>query len=804
MSGDIVIIGGGAIGLSVAYHLAKAGAGPVTLLERNQLTSGTSWHAAGIVGPLRATMNMTRIAMEAGAVFPELERETGQSTGYAVTGGYWLARVPERMDELRRIEAIGRHAGLTPRLLGRNELAAELPTFDLSSMHGALAVAEDANVNPVDLCMAYAKAARGRGVTIRENVSVQSILTRDGDHRTARGVQLSDGSTIAARTVVLAAGAWSRPLAESAGIALPLQPVEHMYVVTEPIDGLRQPFPVIRDLDRGLYIKGDAGKLVIGGFEPDAKCWDAQGSNGATPFLELPEDWDHFTPFMEAALALMPGLGTAGIRHFMNGPESFTVDSKPLVGPAPGIDGLFVAAGMNSVGVMSSAGIGRVLSAWITKGEPPFDLWDIDIARTDPMAAAMPHIETRMKEAVSDVFAMHWPFKMPTAGRGLRKSALHEKWAARGAVFGLTAGWERGLWYARSEAERRIPYSIGRQGWEPLAAREAQEMASGAALVDLSPFTKIDVSGPDALAILNRAVCSDVDQAEGRVRYTAFLNERAGVDGEVTIGRLGPDRFRLVSGAPTRRRDMDRLRRLSKGRNVTLADVTEAYVVIGLMGPHSREILSSLSSDDWTAFPFSTSRDVSVVGVDVLATRISFAGELGWELMIPAGEAGPVFDALAEAGAGTLGHYALEGCRIEKGYRHWGHDMGPDISVFECGLGFMVDAEKSAYRGRVAALEQKASGVRRRLLLFSLPEEPLMLHDEPIWRDGARVGLTTSGARGPRTGLNLAFGLVEAAPGESRAETLSANYVIEVAGRSYPAMPLSRAPYDPESERMKA
>ncbi len=458
----IVIIGGGAIGLSVAYHLAKLKAGEITLLERNQLTSGTSWHAAGIVGPLRATASMTRIAAAALEVFPRLEAETGMSTGYRRTGGYWLARRPERMDELRRIAAVGRHMGLTPRIVSPPEVA--VPQLALAQHVGALMVPEDANVNPVDLCMAYARAARMGGVSIRENSAVRRILVKAGE---ARGVELTDGSTLAADKVVLCAGAWSKKLADDIGVALPLQAVEHMYIVTEPMPGLPNPFPVVRDLDTGIYVKGDAGRLVIGGFEPNAKPWDAYGPEGDRAFLEMPEDWEQFGPFMEAALALIPQLAETGIQRFMNGPESFTVDTRPLVGQAPEVDGVFVAAGFNSVGIMTSAGIGQVLAEWVATGEEPRDLWGIDIARVDSATASPAHMQERMKEAVADLFAMHWPFKQPVAGRGLRVSALHERWAAQGAVFGLTAGWERGLWYAESDAERDCPMrwatSLGRK-----------------------------------------------------------------------------------------------------------------------------------------------------------------------------------------------------------------------------------------------------------------------------------------------------------------------------------------------------
>ncbi len=604
---DVLIIGGGAVGLSVAYHLGKRGVKNVTLLERNQLTSGTSWHAAGIVGPLRATASMTRLASHALTLFPQLEEETGMSTGYRRTGGYWLARVPERMDELRRICAVGRHMRLTPAIVMPDEVA--VPQLDLKDHVGALMVPEDANVNPVDLCMAYARAAKNHGVTIQEGTSVSRILT---DKSRVTGVELSDGTRRLAEQVVLCAGAWSRKLADDIGVALPLQAVEHMYIVTELIPGLANPFPVVRDLDTGIYVKGDAGRLVIGGFEPNAKVWNAYGPEGDRAFLELPEDWEQFGPFMSAALALIPALEHTGIQRFMNGPESFTADTRPLIGQTPEVDGLFVAAGMNSVGIMSSAGIGDVLADWIVSGEEPRDLWGVDVSRADPATATDAHMKDRMQEAVSDLFAVHWPFKQPKAGRGLRRSPLHENWAAHGAVFGLTVGWERGLWYAKNTAERDLPYAVsGDQPWLPIAAREVAEMGHGAVLLDLSPFTKIDVSGTDALRLLNHLASAQMDVAVGRAAYTLLLNDRGGIEADVTVTRIADDQFRVVSGAATRWRDIAFLRRAARGLEVSLDDRSEDVCVIGVMGNASRRILSHLSPDNWQAFAFSTARQVS-------------------------------------------------------------------------------------------------------------------------------------------------------------------------------------------------
>lgn len=794
----IVIIGGGVIGLSLAYHLTRRGARDVTVLERNQLTSGTSWHAAGIVGPLRATPNMTRLAMEALTLFPRLEAETGMRTGYRRTGGYWLARAPERMDELHRIAALGRHMGVTPTVLPAAQV--DLPLLDLSRHVGALHVAEDANVNPVDLCMAYARAAKTGGFKIREGAEVREIMRRDA---APTAVRLSDGTQVAADQVAICAGAWSKPLADAVGVALPLQPVEHMYVVTNPIPGLPDPMPVIRDMDRGIYLKGDAGRLVIGGFEPDAKCWNAFGPEGNRPFLELPEDWEQFTPFMEAALDLCPGLANTGIQHFMNGPESFTHDTRTLVGEAPATDGVFVAAGMNSVGVMSSAGVGRVLADWMVDGTAPMDLWEVDIARADPAAATASHLSQRMKEAVSDLMAMHWPYKQPRAGRGLRRSPLHEKWADQGAVFGLTAGWERGVWYAADDTDRALPYAVGDQPWWPLMRREAARMQQGCVLIDLSPFGKFDITGPGALGMLNHLACAQVDVADGTAVYTQLLNDHGGIEADVTITRFGRERFRMTSGAATRWRDLALLRRAAAGADVTLADMTEGEAVIGVMGAASRGILRAVTGENWGDFPFATCREGVIAGVPCHATRLSFVGELGWEINIPADRAGPVFDALFNAGARPMGHYAVEACRIEKGFRHWGHDIGPDITPLEAGLGFTVDWRK-AFRGKAALEAQRARGLNRRLVLLDVKGGPLIQHDEPVHEKGQVVGLTTSGGLGARTGLTLALALIGVAPDETLDQTCARVFEVEIAGTHYPARALRRPPFDPDGERMRA
>ncbi|NMD09027.1 MAG: oxidoreductase, partial [Phyllobacteriaceae bacterium] len=458
---------------------------------------------------------------------------------------------------------------------------------------------------------------------------------------------------------------------------------------------------------------------------------------------------------------------------------------------------------MNSVGIMSSAGIGKVLADWAVDGDAPSDLWAIDIARVDPLTATPAHLATRMEEAVSDLFALHWPFKQPKAGRNLRKSALHERWAAQGAVFGLTAGWERGLWYAHDERERNLPYAIGEQPWYPIAVREAAVMDRGAALIDLSPFTKIDVRGADALALLQHVATANIDVTVGRAVYTPFLNGRGGIEADVTVTRLGSEHFRVVSGAATRWKDGAHLRRAATGLDAVIEDVTEKFCVVGLMGAAARHVLGNLSHDDWTDFAFSTAREVTVAATRCLATRLSFVGELGWELMIPAAGAATVFDALIDAGARPFGHYALDACRIEKGYRHWGHDLGPDITPLEAGLAFTIDWSKD-FRGKNALLHQRSMGLGRRMVLLDVSGHPLMLHDEPIFEGGKVVGMTTSGARGARTGLTLALGLVSIAETETLAQTCARNFKIHVAGQDYVSRALAKPPFDAAGKRMQA
>ena len=801
-SARIVIIGGGVIGLSCAYHLAKRGAEEVILLERHQLTSGTSWHAAGIIGPLRASMNLTKLAVYATELLPALEAETGQATGYKQTGGFWLAQTQDRMCELRRIADIGQMAGLTPEILTPAEIEARLGLLNTADIAGGMWVAEDGQANPVDVCMAYAKGARDGGARIYEGVGVATVNTRNG---AVHSVETTHGQTIACEKVINCAGAWAHALGLSSGVAVPLQAVEHMYVVTEPIKDLPQPFPVLRDLEGRIYIKEDAGKLVLGGFEVDAKIWRPDSAGPDAPFLELPEDWEQFGPFMEAGLNRIPSLGQCGIQHFMVGPESFTPDTKQVMGEAPEVTNYFVAAGFNSIGIISSAGVGKVMADWVSEGAAPMDLWDLDIARFEPHHNSSTFLDARVQEAVASQFEMHWPYKQMKTGRDLQRTAFHDVFANQGAVFGAPTGWERPLFFAPGES---MHYSYGAQAWWPHARAEVEAMNTHAALLELSPFSKFKVEGDDASVLLQRLCAADVDTPVGQIVYTPMLNDRGGMEADLTVTRTSKTSYLVVSGAATRRKDFAWLQRAGRAAEaVEISDITSDHAVLGLMGPASRAVLADLTEDDLSneAFPLATSRHIQLGPHRVRASRLSYVGELGWELYIPAAEAAQVLKLFAPAELASVGLFAIDSCRMEKGYRHWGHDLGPEDTPLEAGLGFTVAWDKpGGFIGLEALRRQKSQGVARRVLLFEAGPEPLLVHEEPVLRDGEYVGRTTSGARGFRSDKNLCFANVAVPRGEPLSDTLNASYEIIVAGERYPLRALTKPPFDPHAERMKA
>ncbi len=701
----IVVIGGGAIGLGVAYHLGQRGADEVLVLERNELTSGTSWHAAGIIGPLRATIAATRLASRATECFAEIEAETGQATGYVRTGGGWLAQSASRMRELASIANVGEHLGLGVSLLSGPELKERFPLMTVDDLHGGLWLEEDGQANPVDVCNAYARGARRYGVQIEQKATVSAIESRG---RRITGVVLEDGRRIRCETLVNCAGIWSPVIGSMVGEPVPVQAVSHMYVVTTPVSGLPSPCPVIRDQDSRIYLKGDAGRLVIGAFESNAIPQDIRDPSLSAPFIEFGEDWDQFAPFMQDALRRVPVLEQTGIRQFMNGPEGFTPDTRPVFGRVPDIEGYYIAAGMNSLGIVSSAGIGQAMAECILDGQPSFDLWEIDNARLDRHAAAPAGLRDRMREAVSNQFDMHWPGKQPVSARGVRRTVLHDRLAEQGAVFGQLAGWERPLWFARDASEAQVEYSYDAQPWWPCAAREGDAMASRVALLDLSPLTKIDVTGPGSLDTMQRLCTGNADLRPGRIAYTQMLNERGGIEADVTMCRLAEDWWRIVSGAGTRRKDLDWVRRHANDRT-GIFDATSAEAVIGLSGPESRRLLEALGDGDLgpDALPFGHARETDIAMTWVRVARASYAGELGFEIFCATEVAAHIHEQIVAAGVefglAHAGMYCLDGCRLEKGFVHWSHDVARhDTSRGQSRIIHRLEQGRSFHRGQGA------------------------------------------------------------------------------------------------------
>ncbi len=809
---DVVIVGGGVAGCSIAYHLTRLGITDVLLLERRQLTCGTTWHAAGLVGQLRATRRMTELAKYTSELFAGLEAETGQATGFRQNGSIAVALTAARFEELRRGASMARNFGLAVEVIGPDEVRERYPILEAGDVVGGVFLPGDGQTDPVGTTLALARGARLRGARVAENVKVTRILVESGR---AVGVMTEQGE-VRAGTVVLAAGMWSRDLAAAAGVSVPLHACEHFYVVTEPIAGLPANLPVLRVPDERAYYKEDAGRLLVGGFEAVAKPWGMDGIPEDFAFDSLPEDMAHFEPILEAAVGRVPVLAEAGIRTFFNGPESFTPDDRYLLGEAPELPGLFLACGFNSIGIQSSGGVGKVLAEWIRDRHPPVDLADVDIRRMMPFQSNRRYLRDRVTETLGLLYDMHWPFRQFASARGARRSPVHDRLVAAGACMGEWAGWERPNWFAPAGTAPRYDYSYGRQNWFAACEAECLAVRDRVGLFDQSSFAKFLVQGRDACAVLDRVSANRVDVPAGRVVYTQWLNERGGIEADLTVTRLAGDLFLVVTAAAAQTRDLAWLRRhLPEGAHCTVTDVTSGLPMFGLMGPNSRALLQAVSPDDFSdaAFPFGTSREVEIGYAKVHASRITYVGELGWELYVPAEFAAHVFDVLVEAGAAHglahAGYHAMNSLRMEKGYRSWGHDVGEEDTPLEAGLGFAVAWDKpGGFIGREALLRQRESGVpARRLVQIALmedgPEAPLMLHEEPIWRDGELVGATTSGMWGHRVGRSLAMGYVRCPGGVDPDWLAAGRWEVEIAWRRWPARVQLRPWYDPAGVRVR-
>ena len=805
-----VIVGGGVSGSSVAYHLAKLGWQDVVLLERQQLTSGTTWHAAGLVGQLRSGQNMTRLAKYSADLYVRLEEETGVATGMRQNGSITVALTSERLEEITRTASLARAFGIEVNEISPGEAGDLYPWLNVKDVVGAVHLPHDGQCDPANIALALAAGARQRGVKIAEGVKVTDVHRADGR---VTGVSWeSDGArgTIASDVVVNCAGMWARDLGALSGVNIPLHACEHFYIVTEPVEGLGR-LPVLRVPDEWAYYKEDAGKMMLGAFEPDAKPWGMDGIPEDFCFDQLPEDIAHFEPVLEKAINRMPMLAEAGIHTFFNGPESFTPDNSYYLGEAPELRGYFVACGYNSIGIVSSGGAGMALAQWIEDGEPPFDLWDVDIRRVQPFQRNRTYLRDRVSESLGLLYADHFPYRQPQTARGVRRSPIHDHLKTRGACFGVVAGWERANWFARDGMEPEYRYTWKRQNWFGCARDEHLSVRTGVGLFDMTSFGKIRVEGADAAAVLNRVCANEIDVEAGRLVYTQFLNHRGGIECDCTVTRLSETAFLIVTPGATLMRDLAWLKRHTPDdAHVVYTDVTAAEAVLCLMGPRSRDLLNACSPADLSNdhHPFGTMRDIEIGYAICRAHRVSYVGELGWELYVSTEMAAHVFETLEETGRPfdlrLAGLHVLDSCRIEKAFRHFGHDITDEDHVLEAGLGFAVRVQKPDFIGRDAVLRKKDEGLKRRMVQFMLEDpEPLLYHNEPIVRDGRIVSYLTSGNYGHHLGGAIGMGYVPLETGETADGLLASSFEIEVAGTRTAARASLRPMYDPKSERVR-
>ena len=807
----VVIIGGGVVGCSVAYHLTKLGWQDVVLLERKQLTSGTTWHAAGLIGQLRASSNMTKLARYSAELYTGLEAETGVATGFRQVGSISAALTSERLEELHRNAAMARAFGVPVEELSPTEIKARYPHLNTHDVTGGVWLPTDGQADPANIALALAKGARMRGAVIVERHGVRAIH-RQGRRVTGVDWVSDDGANsghIACEMIVNCAGMWAHQVGRMAGVNVPLHACEHFYIVSEPIQGLGA-LPVLRVPDECAYYKEDAGKMMLGAFEPVAKPWGMNGIPDSFEFDQLPEDFDHFEPILEAAVNRMPMLGEAGIHTFFNGPESFTPDDAYHLGLAPEMDNVWVAAGFNSIGIQSAGGAGHALSYWMDSGEKPFDLGDVDITRMQPFQGNKTYLYQRSTETLGLLYADHYPYRQKATARGVRRTPFHAHLAQNGAVFGELAGWERANWYANPGQDPSYSYSWKRQNFFANVGAELAAVRNNLGMYDMSSFGKLRVEGPQAEAFLNHVCGNDMSVPVGRIVYTQFLNKTGGIEADVTVTRLSETAYLVVTPAATRLADETWMRRHMGNFSVVITDVTAAEGVLAVMGPQARALMQKVSPNDFSnaTNPFGTMQEIEIGMGLARAHRVSYVGELGWEIYVSADMAGHVFETLFEAGQDLglklCGMHMMDCARIEKAFRHFGHDITCEDHVLEAGLGFAVKTDKPAFIGREAVLAKKEAGLQRRLVQFRLTDpEPLLYHNEPVLRDGQIVGYLSSGAYGHHLGGAIGMGYVPCA-GETAAQVLASRYEIDVAGTRVVAEAALKPMYDPTGARTKA
>jgi len=806
---EIVVIGGGIIGCSTAYHLARDHKADVILLEQNQLTAGSTWHAAGLVGQLRSSASITQVLRYSVDLYSKLEAETGLATGWKMTGCIRLATNEQRMIEYRRLATTARSFGMDMQLISPAEVKALWPLMDVSDLVGASYLPTDGQASPSDITQSLAKGARMHGARIFEGVRVIGFTLAKG--RIA-AIETDQGS-IACEKVVNCGGQWARQIGAMAGASVPLQPMKHQYIITEPIPGLARDAPTLRDPDLRTYFKEEVGGLAMGGYEPNPQAWTSGDVADDFAFKLFDDDYDHFEPHMHAAIARVPALETVGVRRMIHAPESFTSDGNFILGQAPECANFYVGAGFNAFGIASGGGAGWVLAQWVASGEAPMDLWAVDIRRFSGLHSDRDWLRERVVEATAKHYTIAFPHEEYESGRPRLVSPLYERLKHRGAVFGSKLGWERVNWFAPPGAEARDIYSMGRQNWFHAVGEEHRAARERVAIFDQSSFAKFELIGVDAEKALSFICAGDPRKPPGRVTYTQMLNSRAGIECDLTVARLAEDRYALVTGTGFRTHDAAWIAdHIAHGLDAKLVDVTEERATLAVMGPCARALMTLVSKDDFSnaGFPFAHAREVVIAGRVALALRITYVGELGWELHMDNTDAPRIFDALMMAGEGLgvalAGYRAIESLRLEKAYRAWGADITPNDNPFEAGLGFAVSFKgERDFLGRDALLAARQKPLTKRLASFVCQDEDVVLIGrETILRDGEQVGYLTSGGYGYTLGRPIGMGYIRRAEGVSEEWALAGRYELVVA-QERRACRISFAPlYDAEGARVRS
>ena len=802
-----VIIGGGIIGSSVAYHLVRLG-WETLLLERKKLTSGSTFHAAGLVGQLRSSANITQLLKYSVELYDKLEAETGFATGWKRNGGLRIARSEARLTEIKRLCTMGRSFNLPMELLTPAEAKALWPLLNIEGVTGAVFLPTDGQANPSDITQGLVKGAQMKGATILEDVKVTAILQKDGR---VTGVRTDQGD-IACEVVINCAGQWARQVGRLAGVNVPTQPVQHQYIITTPFD-VPPNLPTLRDPDLLVYFKEEVGGMAMGGYEHDPISLADQGIPEDFHFQLIESDWDHFEPLMTNAMRCVPELEKVGVHQLINGPEAFTPDGNFILGEAPELKGFFVGAGFNAFGIASAGGAGKALAEWVAGGESPVDLWPVDIRRFGKVHRDDQFVKIRTMESYGHHYAIAWPNEELVSARPMRTSPLYSRLLAAGAVFGSKMGWERPNWFAGPGEDPRDHYSFEKPNWFDAVGREHQATREACGVCDASSFVKILITGPDAEAALSWICANDILKAPGSLTYTQLCNGRGGIESDLTVARLDHNTFYLVTGTAFGTHDLAWIQQaIPAGLNVSVVDVTSAFGVLSLMGPRARGILSRLTRDDVSnaAFPFGTVRELTMCGTTVRALRVTYVGELGWELHVPAESMPVVYDNLMSVGSAfglqNTGYRATESLRLEKGYRAWGADIGPDFSPLEAGLGWAVKLKKNLpFLGREALVAQAAQPLKRRLVAFTVEAPDTWLFGrETIYRDDARVGWITSGGWGYTVGKMIGYGYVRDTVAVTDSLLREGRYELEVATRRVPVRLHTGPLWDPRMERIKA